>query len=414
MSMTIGWASFTTDPMRGSLSVNGNTVSFAAYMGATSLNECKARIQQLSGLVDNPDEPVIPFTCTADSTLDGFYRVRSMQIDPLDRYTATGQCRFSTTLERVLPYYRPTFETVVRTVLRTNSHGVTTPAGVAANWYTTGSYPIESDASTYISFTGSTTLTTEDGSVIVGTVAAPLAVTSWTTYTRPADFYKGMARIEIQYGSTWYPIHGRQVPSGVGGNWRINNGYVRAYPAQSTAKYGLKVETYRSGSWYGTEFTRCNIVASAVSSYSDLTGGVGGYGEPTIVVNSPSMVTVSLWLATQYPIMFTLRQADTWVEVTIPTSAQSGMGPSSAIAGTAFTGGVRATANDANGLRNLLSTTNVTDTAAAAGAIKVSNATPTAVFQLTADYQVGIATTDTTVRDLFYSIRSERRGLVTR
>ena len=53
MSMTLGRFSTSEDPDAGSLRQSGDEVRFESMIVAADLNEFKARVQQLRGLVDN-------------------------------------------------------------------------------------------------------------------------------------------------------------------------------------------------------------------------------------------------------------------------------------------------------------------------------------------------------------------------
>jgi len=98
MSMTVGRCSIARDPYPGSFSQQGNVVSFRSDNGATSLTQSTALNQQLLGLVENWDEDTFPFTWSLDSTYDGFYKIRSVQVDPESVYITSGVSRFTITM----------------------------------------------------------------------------------------------------------------------------------------------------------------------------------------------------------------------------------------------------------------------------------------------------------------------------
>ena len=417
MTMTIGRAAVNEDPY--DLQVSGNSVSFSFMLGATDANNGLALIQQLSGLLDNPDEPTIPFTWTEDPSFDGFYMIESLNITPVMVYLSTGEAVCSVSMSKVRGFSRPQFETVVTTAVLTNGHGVTAPLGIGYGGYQPSGY-FESDATQSIATISTGTLATEDGTVAFGRSVAPLTTTPWQMFTSPADYYKGQAKIEVKYGSIWYPIHGRQIPRGVGLNWRISNGYCRAYPTQNGTAFHLTVETYRSGSWFGSEFGAAIYSAGVFSSFVSIAGTTGvAAADPFVVVNTPERVSIATSSALSAPTsgvsnVFSLRATDTWVELSIANSTGIGIVRTTNEAGTGFAGGVAATANNANGLRYLIATPTTSTTDTTKGGI-TSGATGTrALYQVSADYQVGVQTTTTTVRDLFYATRSERRRVVPR
>lgn len=418
MTMTIGRASINEDPYGGTIRMAGNMLQFESSIIGADVNEMKARMFQLEGLVDNGDEPVVPFTWTEDTTLNGYYRVRAVQLAPVSVYLATGECPFSITLERIESFNRPALETVMSSILMQNPAAVTTPTGLYTTTFIPGSGYYEFDG------TPAGTLTTEDGSLGYGTAALASAY-SGLSYVSPADYYKATARIEVKFGSTWYPWIGDQMPAGIGLNWRISNAYVRLYPTANGSDFYFKVETYRAGNWVGQEFTNSVYSAGVFSSYRSTTGLTGvGAGDPVILMNTPKRVIVQAYthsaasFATRVPNLFSIRMGDTWAEMRSVHDTNVGLIRSSNEAGTAFSGGVRATANDANGLRYLISVggCSVATADTTKGGVRPSTG-PTVggvTFQIAPDYQAGVFTTDTAVRDLFYAVRTERLRVVAR
>jgi hypothetical protein len=213
----------------------------------------------------------------------------------------------------------------------------------------------------------------------------------------------------------------------LGANWRISNGYCRVYPSATggSSTKSFTVETYRSGSWVGSEFTAAFYNAGVFSAYLNTTGDATGYADPVVLTNSPSCVSISLPVPStlgvaygKYACILTLRNLDTFIEATyVPSTALNGYGfvRTTNTASTAFTGGVRATANDANGLRYLIAVHKTSTADTTKGGVTAGNiAAEVGQFAITADYQVGVATTDTGVRDLFYAARSDKRRVVVR
>lgn len=413
MTMTIGRAAINSDPYIGSLVVDGDMVSFGFDVGFSSLNECKARTQQLRGLVDNPDEEIVPFTWSLDATYDGFYRVRDVQSAPEASYLTTGFARFSITMERVGGYGRPQFESITQSTLRTNSHGVAAASGLQISWYAGG--VVESD----VTFSGIWSISIEDGLQRAFTVSTPSAATILNTSTVPADFYKNTAKIEVKYGSTWYPIHGDQIMSAVGLSWRISNGWHRITPSVVGGDGRFTVESNQAGAW-GTGREYC-ITTGAGATPENVTGSVAAPSSLRIVRNTPEAVTVRVRQQAESgkTFDFTLRQGDPFAEISItsPSSATTqlwGIRPSSAVASTAFTGGVRSTAATA-GRYGQVSCPSTITTDAVAGGIRLTAAALTAVFQVSEDADVaGTGLSATGMRDLFLAARSQRVRIVPR
>lgn len=422
MSMTLGRFTTTEDPDAGSLRQSGDKVEFDSMIVGASLDEFKARVQQLRGLMDNPDETVFPFTWSEDATFDGFYTDVEVEVSDQPSMMASFAAPFSVRMRRVTGgFAKPSFETLTTSVVRANAHSVTTPQGVVASAYFPSTYGFyESDRSTLPSASGGVAdLTTEDGTLNVTYLQAPIAVSTYRSFVKPADYYKASARIEVKYGSTWYPTHGLQLPVDTAGNWRISNGYTRVYPSQVSGNGRFTVETYRAGLWLGREFT-LGAYDSSFASWGALflTGdSLGNLATPRVLRNSHESVSVQCSVVSQkYTI--SLRRGETFITaaLTLPGGAAStllyGFATSAVVASTAFTGGIRATANDANGLRYLISTPVARTNDLVNGRIYTTAAANSAQYQITADYQAGITTTDALTRDLFLAAGNEHQSVV--
>lgn len=416
MSMTIGRAAIATDPAEGSLAIDGDLVSFTAILSGITTAECQARIAQLAGLVGNNDEPVVPFTWSADANFDGFYRVESLQVQPMAVYLLTGQLEFAISLGKVTGFGRPQFESVASSVVRINAHGVTAPTGIVVTSWIGGD--VASWDTDYAS-TGSV-IDTEDGSSwlerSVLTAPQPPKSRQWSVYA--SAYYQSTAKIEIKLGSSWYPWVGTQPPAAVGLNWRISNGVVRFTPSTSGSSGTFLIETYSSGAWAGTTFkTRLGVTVVPLLE-------AGTTPAPfRIVRNSPEAVVVRVRMPGQgVTCDIGLRRGDSWIEMSFSSAGIAwpyGIDCASAIASTAFTGGIRATANDANGRRFLISCPSTITTDLVNGSVKLTTGATAAQFQVTADYQkVGISGvtpgTDTGLRDYFLAARTERVRVVSR
>lgn len=410
-----------------SVSMSGDVLDVSGGFSAATLEEAFGLRQQLLGLVGS-EEQVVPVVSDLDPQLDGFYRVLNVTVDT-DQATSyeefdasaelTGWHNWSASLLRLANgFARPQFETFVVGAVRDNGYAVTTPTGIlAAMPIASVTASREFDTSS-LGVSSTVTLATADGNVTVPVGVLPYDPTAWSGYIEPADYYRGSAVIEVSYGGVWLPVIGQQLPLGVGGDWRISNGYCRVYPSATASVKGFTVETYRSGAWHGTEFAACQFTPpTTFGAAADTTGDSTGYSEPIILVNNLNVCVVQTsGEAGQFT--FTLRAGDTWVEVRrglygIP--GRVAFRPTSAISVTTFSGGHRATANDANGLRMLMATTaNEFSGGTGALAYNSSPGTNPPVFQFTADYQAGVVTTDTGVRDLFYAARYDRRRVVIR
>ena len=414
MSMTIGRCSLTEDPSGSSLTVSGNVVSFSLREPASSVDDCKAKMQQLSGLLENMDEEVFPLTWTEDATFDGFYKVLSLRLSPLPVYLSTGFFEFDITVQRIGGgFARPQFESIVQQVVRTNSHGVTAPAGFDLSWY--AGTNTEAD----VAFSGIWNLTLAEGSQKWHTLNAPTGPTSYYVSTRAADYYLNTARVEVLYGATWYPVMGQQVPLGTGVNWRISNGAVRLYPTSVSGNGRFTVEAYRpaDGLWIGKEYG----IITAASTFVNATGTSSDPGSLKIVKNSPEIVVVRVRQQAEAGAQFdfTLRKGDLWAELAVmqPTGATSqtwGVQFSSAVASTSSTGAIRSTAATSSRYQQISCPSTVTaDTVN--GGLRLTTAASTASFAISPNADVfGLGFTADAMRDSFLAARSERVRVVTR
>lgn len=409
MTLTIGRV---TGLRLGSIVRNGDSRVLNGIITATSNAELRARYQQLEGLVGNIDEASFSITDTTAADLDGYYRINSVTLAPIGVVTGT-YARFVVDVTRVAGgFATPQFETFASTLVRTNVHGVTAPSGIVTSWYS-GSGTTEADITATLTWPG------EDGNTSIYYAVAPVASSSLFSYVQPADYYKGAARVEVKYGSTWYPLHGQQLPLAVGTNWRISNGIVRLYPTSVGGNGRFTIERYLDG-WAGREFGM--LYTSTL--FANATTNASGIASPvSVIVNRPEIVVLRVKSnggpGTTSTFDITLRRGDLWCEVTVNQKATHtarawGIGCSTATAMTAFTGGARATANDANGLRAAVSCPVAVSTDLTNGYVYLSAAARSATFQVSPDYGWAGGLTDTQWRDGFLSSRLETQRVVAR
>lgn len=412
MSMTIGRCSITEDPDAGSLRQRGDVVSFSSVVNASSVDEMKARVQQLRGLMDNDDETVFPFTWSEDSSFDGFYTDFQVEVADYATMLTNGACPFTITMRRIGGFQRPRFEVITGTVVRTNSHAVTTPTVIRGAMPAVSAWGNERDIYNFGTAGAGAPITTDDGLVYVATATVPFTTPDfYRFFVPPASSYVGSARLEIQYGATWYPVQGLRIPSATYGNWRINNGFCRVYPS-TVASGRFTVETYGTGAWVAQEMEVGYFSASWLNLKA--TSDAVTFWTPTVLQNSPECVAIRLPYG-QGSFDFTLRRGDSWAEVGIRSfngvTQQYGIGCAAAVASTAFTGGVRATAGTT---RYLVANPAAVTTDLVNGRAYLTAAALSTVFAVTADYQTGAITGDTGVRDAFLGARSESQRVVIR
>lgn len=280
MSVTIGRAALND---LYDLRVRGNRVSFRTDIEGTDANHMKALRQQLAGLVGNRDEEVVPFAWSEDASLDGFYRVVGVDVPSTDVTLVNGYVpEVQVELEALPGYANPWFEVTFQAVARTNGHGVTAPDGTIG-------FPVDTtDVYNYEwgVLAPSSSTTVADGSIREATVTAPQALSSARFATTPAAFYVGGCQIEVKYGSTWYPVVGRQIPRNT--VWRISNGKTRLTSANGATAGTLEVWDTVALAWQSTNVKHQQALGASGIGLGD------GSKQPavTILRNSPEQVVV--------------------------------------------------------------------------------------------------------------------------
>lgn len=371
MTLTIGRTSGLR-PDKATPTHSGNGVRISGTIMATSTDDLNAVRQQLLGLIGNADEDVFPLVWTTDPTFDGFYRVLSMSVERIGP-VGSKRATFSTDLVRVTGYSAPLIELDALGVVRTNGVGITSGEPIAI------SQVYHESAMTYTGNGGSGlhTRTGEDGDVYLPLDTTPFQKLS-QAFPSIANRYEGMCSIEVKYGSTWYPVVGRQVPSAAAGNWRISNGIVRftyaTYAGVAGTRGGLLVEVFTGGAWRTTVTMKQGNWTGAAYDESAASAGIGDTASPNgaivaaplrVLRNSPETVVIAFdkglrclqYLTLQAGAAFctlATRQATGSTEYFIrPVAAETAAALGSAAPFT-YDPGVARSTNDANGNRYAL------------------------------------------------------------
>jgi hypothetical protein len=224
MSMTLGRFSTSEDPDAGSLRQSGDEVRFESMIVAADLNEFKARVQQLRGLVDNDDERVFPFTWSEDSTFDGFYTDLDVEVNDQPAMLASFSAPFSVRMRRVVGgFARPRVRDI-------SVHGA---ADQLARRH-------HSDGHHHRDVRRPTASTTSRRWCRLRCTPPRTARCSWPRgaavqlhytylFCRPADTYNGSRAHRGEVRQHVVPDPRQAHPAGHhGGNWRISNGYCRS------------------------------------------------------------------------------------------------------------------------------------------------------------------------------------------
>ena len=377
--MTIGRCSITEDPDAGSLRQRGDVVSFSSVINASSVDEMKARVQQLRGLMDNDDETVFPFTWSEDSSFDGFYTDFQVEVADYATMLTNGACPFSLTMRRVGGFTAPQFECIATTVVATNAHGLptSTPAGIVALPYTNlqeASIPTSFAGGSSNSFLIGTTRTTADGLV---RYCAPTDQTPFRYMwaTSPAYYYEGSARFEQSFGGTYYEMNGQQVRP-VSSAWRISNGLMRVTISGTT----ISVAHYDGSTWDTAKLWTIGGVTPTAPLLASVTSArvIRNTPEEVIVRVVPKMEAT----ASSTVVDISLRRGCRWAAFSLTSNYTTDwyINTSPNEAGTALTGGFRATATDAAGNRYVVGGLAAQTNTLANGRLKLTTAAQTFNF----------------------------------
>jgi hypothetical protein len=402
-------------------SLQGDILSIDGWITTALYTDYQAKRQQLLGLVDNEDEDVVPLIMTQDSTHDGFYRPISVQVDSPVGVNNNTAAKFSIKLQRLRTFAAPFFEVTYQSALRANTSGVTAPGHIEHVFWSsttlgTAYLAAATPATTYV------TLFSDDGaplSVGVDRRAQTAFTPTPTTYLfahRPQFYYVAGCRLELLYGATWYPVLGRSVPPVSPGGWRITNGLCRlTLGTTAAAAAALEIWNNTSSAWQATSF------AHAIA-------GVGiGYGLSTlstrleVIRNSPEAVVVR---HSGFGIQetFSLSRGAMGVVYTIKSPSATGVPTSHGVkfsavtASTANVGGLRQTANDANGNQGVLASSSAMTVDLVNGKLTLTAAAQSCAIMLASSLGGSGAVAGNTPTELanqFFGVTSWRQRIVT-
>ena len=332
--------------MPTSVNFTGDAIKLSGVFRSTSAAQAIVVRDQIRGLADNVDEPVVPFAFDSTyATLNGLYRIDGSTVDMQAGDGAQWVVRWQVDAMRVNTYQSPMIESPFVTGVLTNAHGVVVGT-VRSEFGSPTVTEVSPNSATYLDTVD--TLTSADGSVDVlgykpaafatgqGVFRRAVALTSW---------YNGGCKI-VAAGDT---VIGRQVVDSPT-SWSMTNGLVTVSASASAGQFDV---AHYDGSQYDTAKT-FKINGSTTA------GDVSAFHHLAVLRNGPEATTVRLGL--QNPggqtasADVTIRRGSRWVQVLITSGVSDtwGIKRSSAEAATELTGGIRATANDASGNRFLL------------------------------------------------------------
>jgi hypothetical protein len=288
VTLTVGRCQLGNSVDISTLSRSGNQVTLAGTFFPTvdgDTAQSDAVRQQLNGMLGNADEMAFPVTFTVDPRIDGFYQVTGADISERPSSPTTGAFGYSLQLQRIGGGFgNPTFEVSCTNVTRTNAHGLGGSALVVV--------PGDGSSLTYdiTGFDGVASFATRPTADGIGVYLLGAGNPNGRAYrfdVSPADYYKATCSIEILFGSTWFPVVGRQIPRTF--RWRISNGLIRFTSGTAGAHGTMEI-------WNGSAWASWNI------AYTDGTVRKIGRTAPgatterdipvTILRNSPEQVVI--------------------------------------------------------------------------------------------------------------------------
>lgn len=346
MSCTFGRITGLQSPNR--IKRDGSTLKIGGEFAVTDA-QGRALAAEMSGYgVHNPDEPIITFTYDATQVggeLDGFYAVIGVDLDYVK--LAAGLFSWDAELLSVTGKRSPLIEV--------SSSGDDRGGGGVA----TGK-PWVGIPGSVRSFVGpgtytSATAATDDGTVRIIEDSALYTLGSAVYYEiTAANYLKAACTIEMTFdsGTTWYPVVGRDIPTGTTG-WRMTNHRSRI----SVVGTDLRVEYYDGTAWESTDFRMtATLTQLAIPAWSVV----------TVNRNSPEVTSVRLTSDGLSDLMYldlTLRRGSHLIEgvvsTLIPRSLEWGIFRTASENGASITGGIEAAAaNSPDGNKYILLTPN--------------------------------------------------------
>jgi hypothetical protein len=342
MAMTIGRVTGlrpASPPLR-----SGDRVTVTGWILAANATELRWVREQILGLANNDDEEVVPVTWDVDTTVDGYYSVRSVSVAPIG-IEGGAKARFAVDLDRVPGYSFPRIEVSSAAITRTNGHGLVGEALAITypnllNMVTDGAtVPPVTIGGSYIRTSADSTTT----NIVIQPAVPPAVPFTWGYFQPPANYPVGRCRIEINIGGTWYEWVGTQVP--ITDQWRISNGIVRLSSGDGATPGSIEVWDPVSLVWQGRDIRH-------TSSTGTLTVPIGGQGTTDrgpvrVLRNSVEKVVVRCGSNFTYSVA----RGAMHVEYVQGGVGGIGLDTAHAAASTSITGGLHQTGSDANGNR---------------------------------------------------------------
>ena len=351
MTLQIGRVTGLPEPTQWTQTGDRTATVTGSYV-ASSLQDGLTKRDQILGLANDYDEPVVPLIMSTQTRLIGYYKVlgAAHTTDPFTMVRG-NLYDYTVDLEAVPGFSNPLFESIITGGLLNNVVGA---VNGDAQWF--HAFPL-----TTVEYFGGSGVFYDrvgwDGTtrMLYGTTSAPSITAHF--YLAPANYYIGAATFE--QGSPYATVVGRQEVQADLVNWRLSNGLVRVTPNATAGK--LDVSHWKGAAWAAAKTYR---FTETLNGYL-----VNGFTSVTVLRNCPEETTIRLGAISsgglgwgRINIDLGLRRGDRLVRGYLSSDSQGDwqVARDTTEAATAITygavtlGNIRATANDADGNRYVL------------------------------------------------------------
>lgn len=357
MTFSIGRVGYSapTLNMPTSVQFNADQTKLAGITRSTSAAQAIVLRDQLRGLANNVDEPVVPITFDSTyASYTGMYRIDGVSSDMQAGDGANWIVRWSVDATRVGSYQQAFSESRCVVACLTNAHGITT-ANAAGEFGAPGSAastsPTEFTPNNATYFDAQSVFDGADGTVFIAglktSVYTGLTVPAVVRYTVPLTrWYIGGVRVQMAGD---YVIGRQAVDSPT--SWTIENSLVKVSASATAGAFDVS-------HWDGSQWDTAKVFAV----FGPVAGTINGFNHVGILRNGIEAVTIRLGLSNPggYSSFadVTVKRGSRWVQVSVSSDIGENWGikRTAVEAATGITGGIRATANDASGNRYVLST----------------------------------------------------------
>lgn len=361
---------------------SGSTVEVGGRLIMSSVADALWMRRQLLGLLDRVGaggggDNAIPVTWSGETTIDGYYFVRDVEVSVAPGALRHGILPWRVTLER-LPWWRnPLLEDLVVSTVITNAHSLNPTFGIATAVAASQNFAGVSGGATWANTADVTTATGESVHWYLFSTGSGTSPGTLLYQLPVASFYHGACRIEV--GTSKRVLVGGNTADDSATGWRLGNGLIRVSPLTN----GLRVGIWTGAAWETKDF---NIYLDESNGYV-----VNQWDSFSVIANSPEQVTVRCTVRDNSTSFYsdlldvTVKKGRRLVEVALTTlqgTRAYGFRMASSEAATAITGGIRATSNDANGNRYMIVCPSAVTTTLASGRIRLTSAATSALFGL--------------------------------